>query len=68
MQYHDIYIYIGGGYNTDIFRMHFLRVNFTFYDAVNVVHDVITTAKPISCTAKFMYVGVTNNETQQIRR
>ena len=35
--------------------MHFLRVNVTFYDAVNVIHDVITTADPIPYTAKFMF-------------
>ena len=59
----DIYI-------TDIFRtcMHFLRVNVMFYDAINVIHDVITTADPISYTAKFMFDGVENNKTQQIRR
>ena len=43
--------------------MHFLRVNVTFYDAVN-----ITTANPFPYTAKCMFVGVRNNETQQIRR
>ena len=48
--------------------MHFLRVNGTFYDAVNVIHDVITTANPFPYTAKFMSVGVRNNKTQQIRR
>ena len=48
--------------------MHFLRVNVTFYDAVNMIHDVITTANPIPCTAKFMFVGVRNNKTQQMRR
>ena len=26
--------------------MHFLLVNFTFYDAVSMIHDVITTANP----------------------
>ena len=26
-----------------------------FYDAVNVMHDVITTADPIPYTAKFMF-------------
>ena len=36
--------------------------------AVNVTHDVITTANPIPYTAKFMFIGVRNNETQQIRR
>ena len=48
--------------------MHFLRVNVTFYDAVIVIHDVITTTDPIPYTAKFMFVGVKNNKTQQIRR
>ena len=46
--------------------MHFLRVNVTFYDTV--IHDVITTADPIPYTAKFMFDGVGNNKTQQIRR
>ena len=50
--------------------MHFLRVNVTFYDAVNLILDVITTANPIpvTCTAKFMFVGVRNNKSQQIRQ
>ena len=42
--------------------MHFLRVNVTFYDAVNVIHDVITKANPIPYTAKFLFVGVGNNK------
>ena len=42
--------------------MHFLRVNVMFYDAVNVIHDVITKANPIPYTAKFMFVGVRNNK------
>ena len=46
--------------------MHFLRVNVAFYDTVNMLHDVITTADLISYTAKFMFDG--NNKTQQIRR
>ena len=48
--------------------MHFKRVNVTFYDAVNIIHDVILTAKPFPDTAKFMFVSVRNNKTQQIRR
>ena len=48
--------------------MHILRVNVTFYDVVNIIHDVIRTANPFPYTAKFMFVGVRNNETQQIRR
>ena len=47
--------------------MHFLRVNVTFYDAVNMIHYVITTANPFSCTAKVLFVGFRNNKTQQIR-
>ena len=39
--------------------MHFLRVNITFYDAVNIIHDVITTPNPFPYTAKFMFVGAT---------
>ena len=34
--------------------MHFLWLNVTFYDAVNMIHAVITTANPIPYTAKFM--------------
>ena len=40
--------------------MHFLRVNVTFYDAVNIIHDVITTPNLFPYAAKFMFVGVTN--------
>ena len=48
--------------------MYFLRVNVTFYDAVSMTHDVITTANPLPYTAKFMFVYLRNNKTQQIRR
>ena len=34
--------------------MHFLRVNVTFYDAVNMIHNVIRAPNPFSYTAKFM--------------
>ena len=34
----------------------------------NVIHDIISTADPIPYTAKFMFDGVRNNKTQQIRR
>ena len=44
--------------------MHFLRVN----DAVSMIHDVITTANLFPYTAKFMFDGVRNNNTQQMRR
>ena len=33
----------------------FLRVNVMFYDAVNIIHDVITTPNPY--TTKFMLVS-----------
>ena len=48
--------------------MRFLQVNVTFYDAVNSIHDVITTPYLFPYTAKFIFVGVRNNETQQTRR
>ena len=48
--------------------MHFLRVNVTFYDVVNMINDVIRTANPFPYTAKVVFVGVRNNKTQQIRR
>ena len=35
----------------------------TFYDAVRVIHVVITTANPFPYTAEFIFVGVTNNKT-----
>ena len=48
--------------------MHFLPVNVTFYDAVKMIHGVITTAYPFSYTATFMFACNRNNKTQQIRR
>ena len=48
--------------------MHFLRVNVTVYDAVKIIHDVITTRNPFPYTALLMFVGVRHNKTQQIRR
>ena len=36
--------------------MHFLRVNVTFYDAVNMIHDVITTANPFPYTTACLSV------------
>ena len=47
-----------------IFLEHFLRVNVTFYDALNMIHDVIRTANPFPYTTKFMLVGFGNDETQ----
>ena len=43
-------------------------VNVTFYDAVNIIHDVITTPNQFPHNAKFMFVSVRSNENQQIRR
>ena len=53
----------------DIFRtwMHFLRANVTFYNAVNMICDVIRTANPFPYTAKFMFVEVRNDNSQEIR-
>ena len=47
--------------------MHFLRVNVTFYDAVSMIHDVITIRNPFPYAAKFMFVGVRKIKPQQIR-
>ena len=38
-----------------------------FYDAVNMIHDIIRTANPFQYTAKIMFVSVRYNETLQIR-
>ena len=46
----------------------FLRVNITFYDAVSIIHDFITTANLFPYTAKFMFDCVRNNKTQQMKR
>ena len=45
-----------------------MNAHFAGYDAVNIIHDVITTPNPFPYTAKFMFVSVRTNETQQIRR
>ena len=42
--------------------MHFLRVNVTFYDAVNMTHDVIATPNQFPYTAEFMFVGARHNK------
>ena len=44
--------------------MHLLQVKVTFYDAVNMIHDVITIANPFPFTAKLMFVAVRNSKTQ----
>ena len=48
--------------------MHFLQVNVTLHDAVNMIYDVITTANPFPYTAKFMFVDVRDNKNQHTRR
>ena len=48
--------------------MHFLQVNVMFYDAVNMIRDVIRTANTYPYATEFMFVGVKNNKTQEIRR
>ena len=48
--------------------MHFVRVNVTFYDAVKMIHDVITTANLFPYTAKFMFDGARNNKSEHLRR
>ena len=48
-------------------NVHFLRVNITFCDEVNMIHDIIRTANPFTYTAKLMFAGVRNNRTQRIR-
>ena len=47
--------------------MHFLQVNVTFYDAVNMIYDVITKANLFPITAKFMFVDVRKIKTQLIK-
>ena len=37
--------------------MKFLLINVKFYDAVNMIHYVISTAYPYHNTAKFVFVG-----------
>ena len=45
--------------------MHFLRVNVTFFDAVNIINDVIRTAYSFPYTAKFMFFGFRKNRTKK---
>ena len=48
--------------------MGFVRVNVTFYEAVNMIHDVITISNLFTYTAKSILGGARNNKTQQLRR
>ena len=43
-------------------------VNVMFYDAVNMIHDVFSTANLFPYTAEFTFDGVRKNKTQQTRR
>ena len=45
----------------------FLWVNVMFYDAVNMIHEVITTGNPFPDITRFMFVCVRNNKTQQVK-
>ena len=47
--------------------MNFLRVYVTFYDAVNMIHNIIKIPNPFPHTAKFIFVGDRNNKTQLIK-
>ena len=46
---------------------YFLRVYVMFYDTVNMTNDVISKANPFPDAARFLFVGVRNNKTQQVR-
>ena len=48
--------------------MNFLRVNVTFYDAVNIIHDVTITRNSYQFTAKILFVGVRITKDQQMIR
>ena len=39
----------------------FFAGNVMFYDAINMIHDVITTPDPFPYTAKLMFVCVRHN-------
>ena len=45
----------------------FYAVNIMFNVVVSMIHDVIRSANPFPYAAKFMFVGVRNYKTQQIR-
>ena len=47
--------------------MPFLRVSVAFYYTVNMILEIIKKANPFPYTAKFMFVGVRNNKTEQIK-
>ena len=49
--------------------MHFPWVNVTYYDTINMIHDVITIANRFPYIAKFMFDCLRNNKTpQQMKR
>ena len=45
----------------------FFAGKLTFYDAVNMIHDVITTSNLFPYTAKFMFDGARSNKSEQLR-
>ena len=45
----------------------FCAGNATFYDAVNMIHDVITTTNLFPYTAKFMFDCARNSKIEQRR-
>ena len=48
--------------------MHFLRVNVTSYDAVNMIHDVVRTANPFPYTAKLSVLEIIKLSKSDIER
>ena len=47
--------------------MHFLRLNVTFHDAINIIHDVIIKRNPYPYTTKFVFLVVRINTDQEMR-
>ena len=45
--------------------MNFLRENVTFFEAVNIIHDVVVTPNPYPYTVKFGFVSIKNHKVQQ---
>ena len=54
----------------DIFRkrMHILRVNVMFYDAVNIIHDVITIRNPFPYTSCLSVLEITKLNKSDVER
>ena len=43
----------------------FLRVNVMFYDAVNIIHDVITTPNPFPCLSVFVLMKLNKSDLER---